>query len=170
MDLPFYTPQPTSFMEDLADEENLESSNLDDILYIRTDPWVSAPENNSDVEDSISEDLASDSGLLTATYSILDESGRITPNHIEASRQALNKHFKKSAQIRFTVFPHTPITKKPLEIRMGKGKGAVDTWVANVCSGDTFVEIEGTNNILITKKLNALRKKLPLRTKLVYEL
>ena len=107
------------------------------------------------------------SGSIALKFS---ESGRITPNHIEASRQALNKHFKKSAQIRFTVFPHTPITKKPLEIRMGKGKGAVDTWVANVCSGDTFVEIEGTNNILITKKLNALRKKLPLRTKLVYEL
>eukprot|EP01033_Poteriospumella_lacustris_P023519 gene23519-gene12341 len=104
------------------------------------------------------------SGSIALKFS---ESGRITPNHIEASRQALNKHFKKSAQIRFTVFPHTPITKKPLEIRMGKGKGAVDTWVANVCSGDTFVEIEGTNNILITKKLNALRKKLPLRTKLV---
>ncbi len=107
------------------------------------------------------------SGSIALKFS---ESGRITPNHIEASRQALNKHFKKSAQIRFTVFPHTPITKKPLEIRMGKGKGAVDTWVANVCSGDTFVEIEGTNKILITKKLNALRKKLPLRTKLVYEL
>lgn len=107
------------------------------------------------------------SGSIALKFS---ESGRITPNHIEASRQALNKHFKKSAQIHFTVFPHTPITKKPLEIRMGKGKGAVDTWVANVCSGDTFVEIEGTNNILITKKLNALRKKLPLRTKLVYEL
>ena len=107
------------------------------------------------------------SGSIALKFS---ESGRITPNHIEASRQALNKHFKKSAQIRFTVFPHTPITKKPLEIRMGKGKGAVDTWVANVCSGDTFVEIEGTNKILIVKKLNALRKKLPLRTKLVYEL
>lgn len=80
MDLPFYTPQPTSFMEDLADEENLESSNLDDILYIRTDPWVSAPENNSDVEDSISEDLASDSGLLTATYSILEY---VLPHSIE---------------------------------------------------------------------------------------
>lgn len=80
MDLPFYTPQPTSFMEDLADEENLESSNLDDILYIRTDPWVSAPENNSDVDDSISEDLASDSGLLTATYSILEY---VLPHSIE---------------------------------------------------------------------------------------
>jgi len=72
MDTPFYTPQPTSFMEDLADEENLESSNLDDILYIRTDPWISVPENNSDVDDSISEDLVSDSGLLPATYSILE--------------------------------------------------------------------------------------------------
>jgi len=72
MDTPFYTPQPTSFMEGLADEENLESSNLDDIVYIRTDPWISIPENNSDVDDSISEDLVSDSGLLSATYSILE--------------------------------------------------------------------------------------------------
>lgn len=80
MDMPFYTPQPTSFMEDLADEENLESSNLDDILYIRTDPWVSVPENNSDVDDSISEDLASDSGLLPATYSILEY---VLPHSIE---------------------------------------------------------------------------------------
>lgn len=98
------------------------------------------------------------------------ESGRITPNHINCCRQLLNKSLKKYSQIRFAVFPHTPVTKKPLEIRMGKGKGAVDRWVFNVFSGNTIVEIEGNNLALIKKGLNAIRNKLPIKTQIVYEI
>lgn len=98
------------------------------------------------------------------------ESGRITPNHINCCRQLLNKSLKKFSQIRFTVFPHIPVTKKPLEVRMGKGKGSVDTWVFNIFSGNTIVEIEGNNLALITKGLNSIRNKLPIRTQIVYEI
>lgn len=98
------------------------------------------------------------------------ESGRITPNHINCCKQLLNKNLKKFSQIRFSIFPHIPITKKPLEVRMGKGKGSVDTWVFNIFTGSTLVEIEGNNLPLITKGLNAIRNKLPIRTQIVYEI
>lgn len=97
------------------------------------------------------------------------ESGRITPNHINCCRQLLNKVLKKTSLTRFLVFPHTPITKKPLEIRMGKGKGAVDTWVFNSFSGQMLIEIEGSNKILMIKSLNAVKQKLPIRTQIIYE-
>lgn len=97
------------------------------------------------------------------------ESGRITPNHINCCRQLLNKTLKKTSQIRFAIFPHTPVTKKPLEIRMGKGKGSVDTWVFNTFSGQMLIEVEGSNKILITKSLNIIKQKLPIRTQIIYE-
>jgi len=98
------------------------------------------------------------------------QAGYVKATTIEACRVAAMQYIRGDGKLYIRIFPHKPVTARPLETRMGKGKGAVDTWVANVCSGDTFVEIEGTNKILIVKKLNALRKKLPLRTKLVYEL
>ncbi len=104
------------------------------------------------------------SGSIALKFS---ESGRITPNHIEASRQALNKHFKKSAQIRFTVFPHTPITKKPLEIRMGKGKGAPEYWVAPVKAGTILFEATGVSLELASEALRLAAQKLPVKTKFV---
>lgn len=97
------------------------------------------------------------------------ESGRITPNHLHCCKQLLNKTLKKVGQIRFSVFPQTSVTKKPLEVRMGKGKGAVHVWVVNISSGTTLVEVEGTNLTYIVKSLNSLKKKLPIQTKLVYE-
>lgn len=97
------------------------------------------------------------------------ESGRISPNHLHCCRQLLNKNLKKVGQIRFSVFPQTSVTKKPLEVRMGKGKGAVNGWVVNVGSGTTLLEIEGSNIGLVSKILKLLKKKLPIQTRIVYE-
>lgn len=97
------------------------------------------------------------------------EAGRISPNHLHCCRQLLNKNLKKVGQIRFSVFPQTSITKKPLEVRMGKGKGAVSGWVVNIESGTTILEIEGSNMGLVLKVLKLLKKKLPIQTRIVYE-
>lgn len=99
---------------------------------------------------------------------ILD-SGRITANHIIACRQCMNKIMKKAGQIRINILADTPITKKPIEIRMGKGKGAVDHWISKVSSGTVIFEIETTSKILAIKALKAAQIKLPLNTKIITE-
>jgi len=119
----------------------------------------------------ISENYTLKSGLYMGKIGLKAlESGRISPNHLHCCKQLLNKKLKKVGQIRFSIFPQTPITKKPLEVRMGKGKGAVSGWVKNVSSGSTLLEIEGSNLGLVLKILNALKKKLPIQTKIIYEI
>ena len=98
------------------------------------------------------------------------ESGRLEPKHLTCCLQSLNKKLKRISQIRLLVFPQTSITKKPLEVRMGKGKGSVDTWVCNVFSGTPLLEVEGNNILAISKSLKALRFKLPIKTQIVYEI
>lgn len=100
---------------------------------------------------------------------IASESGRIFPNQLLNCKQFLNKNLKKIAKFRINIFPHTPITKKPLEIRMGKGKGSVDTWAANIFSGATILEIESANKTKVEKILNQIKNKLPIKTKIIYE-
>jgi len=97
------------------------------------------------------------------------EAGRIFPNQILNCKQFLNKNLKKVAKIKTNVFPHTPITKKPLEIRMGKGKGAVDTWAANTFSGTKLFEIESPNKNKVIKILTQVKNKLSIKTKIIYE-
>jgi large subunit ribosomal protein L16 len=97
------------------------------------------------------------------------EFGRLTPNQINTCRQLLNKNLKKISQIRFCIFPHIPVSKKPLEVRMGKGKGPVDKHVCNVFSGTTLIEIEGNKLPLILKGLEMIRYKLPVKTRIFYE-
>lgn len=98
------------------------------------------------------------------------ENGRLTPNHLSCSYQILNKKLKKIGQINFRVFPHIPITKKPLEIRMGKGKGAVDTHVFNTFTGMQILEIKGNNIDIIKKSLEQIKIKLPIKTKIIHEI
>lgn len=98
------------------------------------------------------------------------ESGRILPNHMICCHQLLNKKLKKTAQINFKIFPHTPITKKPLEIRMGKGKGAVETNVFNIFTGTQLFEISGNNIEIIKRVLKQVKIKLPIKTEIVYEI
>jgi large subunit ribosomal protein L16 len=76
---------------------------------------------------------------------------------------------KKNGQLKFNIFPHVPVTSKPLEIRMGKGKGAVDYWTANVYSGMILMEIESSSSMLAIKALTYVRDKLPVNTKIIIE-
>lgn len=69
--------------------------------------------------------------------------GRITARQIEAARRALTRHIKRGGKVWIRVFPDKPITKKPLEVRMGKGKGGVEYWVAQIQPGKVLYEIEG---------------------------
>jgi large subunit ribosomal protein L16 len=97
------------------------------------------------------------------------EAGRVFPNQILNCKQFLNKNLKKVAKFRINIFPHTPITKKPLEIRMGKGKGSVDTWTANIFSGAKILEIESVNKTKVLKTLMQIKNKLPIKTRIIYE-
>lgn len=97
------------------------------------------------------------------------DSGRITSAHLFACRQCMNKIMKKSGQVKINVIADTPISKKPIEIRMGKGKGAVDHWISKVSSGCVLFEIETNSKILAVKALKAAQLKLPINTRIVTE-
>jgi large subunit ribosomal protein L16 len=97
------------------------------------------------------------------------DSGRISSNHIFACRQTMNKIMKKFGQVKINLIADTPISKKPIEIRMGKGKGAVDHWISKVNSGSVLFEIETNSKILAIKALRAAQLRLPINTKIVTE-
>jgi large subunit ribosomal protein L16 len=94
--------------------------------------------------------------------------GRITSKQIETIRQSINKIMKKYGKIKIELFADTPITKKPIEIRMGKGKGNVDHWVSKTKAGDILCKIETNNKILATKALKIAQNKLPVLTKIFF--
>lgn len=95
------------------------------------------------------------------------EPGRITSRQIEAARVALTRHVKRGGKIWIRMFPDKPITKKPQETRMGKGKGAPEYWVAVVRPGRILFEIEGVTPELARDALDLARHKLPIRTRFV---
>ncbi len=95
------------------------------------------------------------------------EPGRITSRQIEAARVALTRHVKRGGKIWIRMFPDKPITKKPQETRMGKGKGAPEYWVAVVRPGRILFEIEGVTPELAREALELARHKLPIRTRFV---
>ena len=96
------------------------------------------------------------------------ESGRMTSKQMESIQQTINKIIKKSGKIIMNTFPQTPITKKPLEIRMGKGKGAVDHWIFKIQPGFVICEVETTTLDLGIKALNLAQLRLPFKTKLIF--
>ncbi len=95
------------------------------------------------------------------------EHGRIDSRQIEAARVAMTRHVKRSGKVWIRVFPDKPITKKPLETRMGKGKGAVDKWVMNIKPGRIIYEMAGVNDDLAREALTLAMHKLPFKTKIV---
>ncbi len=95
------------------------------------------------------------------------EPGYITDRQIEASRVAMTRFVKRGGKIWIRLFPDKPITKKPAETRMGKGKGAPDHWVAVVRPGKILFEMEGVNETEAAEAMRLAAHKLPLRTKLV---
>lgn len=95
------------------------------------------------------------------------ERGRITNKQIEACRVAINRHFNRKGQVWIRIFPDKPITKKPAEVRMGKGKGAVDHWVAVVKPGRILFEVANVPRELAQDALKRAAAKLGLKTRFV---
>lgn len=93
--------------------------------------------------------------------------GRITNRQIEAARIAMTRHMKREGKVWIRIFPDKPITSKPLEVRMGKGKGALDHWVANVQPGRIMFELDGVSREVAEEALRLAAQKLPVRTKVV---
>ena len=95
------------------------------------------------------------------------ESGRITARQIEAARIAMTRHVKRGGKIWIRIFPDKPITKKPAETRMGKGKGNVEDWVAVVRRGRILYEMEGVPREVAVQALRLAAHKLALPTRFV---
>jgi large subunit ribosomal protein L16 len=93
--------------------------------------------------------------------------GRITARQIEASRRAMTRHIKRGGKIWIRIFPDKPITKKPLEVRMGKGKGSVEYWVAQIQPGRMLFEMEGVGEELAREAFKLAAAKLPITTTFV---
>ncbi len=95
------------------------------------------------------------------------ERGRITARQIEAARRAMTRHVKRGGKIWIRVFPDKPITKKPLEVRQGKGKGNVEYWVAKVQPGKVLYEMEGVSEEIAREAFRLAAAKLPIPTTFV---
>ncbi len=95
------------------------------------------------------------------------EAGWITSRQIEACRIALSRHMKRDGQVWIRIFPDKPVSKKPLETRMGKGKGAPEFWVAVVRPGRVMFEVGGVASQLAYESLRLAAHKLPIKTKIV---
>ena len=91
----------------------------------------------------------------------------VTGRQIEATRQAVTRHMKREGQLWIRIFPDKPITKKPAEVRMGKGKGAPEGFVAPVTPGRIILEIEGVTFEVAKEALRLGSQKLPIQTKFV---
>lgn len=91
----------------------------------------------------------------------------LTNRQIEAARVALTRHIKRGGKIWIRIFPDKPVTKKPAETRMGKGKGAPEFWVAVIKPGRVLFEIEGVTEVMAREALRLAANKLPLKTKFV---
>ena len=92
------------------------------------------------------------------------ERGRVTARQIEAARRAMTRHIKRGGRVWIRVFPDKPISKKPLEVRMGKGKGNVEYWVALIQPGKVLYEIEGVTEEMAREAFALAAAKLPVQT------
>src|SRR5436309_10991056 len=95
------------------------------------------------------------------------EPERVTARQIEAARRALTRHMKRAGRVWIRVFPDVPVTKKPLEVRMGSGKGAPEYWVARVKPGRVLFEVDGVSHGLAREALTLAAAKLPIKTRFV---
>ena len=95
------------------------------------------------------------------------DNGRITNRQIEAARIAMTRRMKREGNVWIRIFPDKPITSKPQEVRMGKGKGALDHWVAQVQPGRIMFELDGVPRAVAEEALRLAAQKLPVRTKTV---
>ena len=92
---------------------------------------------------------------------------RVTSRQIEAARRAITRHMKRAGKVWIRIFPDVPVSKKPTEVRMGKGKGTPEYWAARVKPGRVMFEIDGVNADIAHTALNLGSSKLPLQTKII---
>jgi len=92
---------------------------------------------------------------------------RITARQIEASRQAMTRHIKRGGKIWIRIFPHTPVTKKPLDVKMGSGKGNPEYFAAKVKPGTILFEMQGVDELVAREAMRLAANKLPIKTKFI---
>jgi|TARA_B100002019_G_scaffold274511_1_gene271548 large subunit ribosomal protein L16 len=92
---------------------------------------------------------------------------RVTSRQIEAARRAITRHMKRAGKVWIRIFPDVPVSKKPTEVRMGKGKGTPEYWAAKVKPGRIMFEIDGVPSDIAHTALNLGSSKLPLQTKII---
>ena len=95
------------------------------------------------------------------------EPERITSRQIESARRAITRHMKRQGRIWIRIFPDVPVTKKPTEVRMGKGKGSVEFWAAKVKPGRIMFEIDGVGEPVAKEALRLAAMKLPVKCRIV---
>jgi large subunit ribosomal protein L16 len=93
--------------------------------------------------------------------------GRMTSSQIEAARRTITRHVKRGGKLWIRVFPDVPVTKKPIEVRQGKGKGNVEYWIAQIQPGRVLYEIEGVTEEIAREAFKLAAAKLPFRTTFV---
>ena len=98
---------------------------------------------------------------------VASDRGRITARQIEAARRAMTRYIKRGGNIWIRIFPDKPITKKPLEVRMGKGKGNVEYWVAQIQPGKVLYQVQGVSEELAREAFTLAAAKLPIATTFV---
>ncbi|GGD05542.1 50S ribosomal protein L16 [Aquisalinus flavus] len=92
---------------------------------------------------------------------------RVTSRQIEATRRAITRHMKRAGRVWIRIFPDVPVTKKPTEVRMGKGKGSVEFWAAKVKPGRVMFEIDGVPEDVAREALLLGAAKLPIKTRII---
>ena len=92
---------------------------------------------------------------------------RVTARQIEAARRAMTRHMKRQGRVWIRIFPDVPVTSKPTEVRMGKGKGSVDFWAAKVKPGRVMFEIDGVDEETAREALRLAAMKLPIKSRIV---
>ena len=95
------------------------------------------------------------------------EPSRVTARQIEAARRAMTRHMKRAGRVWIRIFPDVPVSKKPTEVRMGKGKGSVEYWAAKVKPGRVMFEIDGVNDEIAREALRLAAMKLPIKSRVV---
>jgi large subunit ribosomal protein L16 len=95
------------------------------------------------------------------------EPERVTARQIEAARRALTRHMKRAGRVWIRIFPDVPVSKKPIEVRMGKGKGTPELWVCRIKPGRILFEIDGVTNQTAREALDLAAAKLPIKTRFV---
>ena len=95
------------------------------------------------------------------------EPERVTARQIESARRAMTRHMKRQGRVWIRIFPDTPVTQKPTEVRMGKGKGSVEYWAAKVKPGRVMFEIDGVSEPIAREALRLAAMKLPIKSRIV---